>query len=199
MSPDLGAASLLPALVAILLALLTRQVLPSLLTGVVLGAGLAHGTVTGAFFRALDALVSALADADKAKIVLFTLTMGGMVGVVGATGGARGLAGAFGRAARSRRGAGLVSSALGLLFFFDDYASSLMVGTTMRPVTDRLRISREELAYIVDSTSAPVASLALVSTWVGYEVGVMQDAMQSAGIDRGGYEVFLARLAQAGE
>jgi Na+/H+ antiporter NhaC len=189
-----GWLSLLPAGLAIGLALGTRQVLPSLLAGIVVGAGLVHGTVAGAFFRALDVLAAVVADADKAKILLFTLTMGGLVGVVGASGGASGLAQAFGQRARSRRGAGLTTAALGLLFFFDDYASSLMVGTTMRPITDRLRISREKLSYIVDSTSAPVASLALVSTWVGYEVSVMQDALQAAGIDRTGYEVFLSGM-----
>ncbi|MEM1023967.1 MAG: Na+/H+ antiporter NhaC family protein [Myxococcota bacterium] len=186
--------SLVPAGIAIATAILTRQVVPALLFGVVVGAGLVEGTVVGAFFAGLDRIVAALADADKAKIVIFTLSMGGMVGALAASGGAAGLASLLSRRARSRRGFGLATGGLGLLFFFDDYASSLMVGTTMRPVADRLRVSREKLAYLVDSTSAPVASLALVSTWVGYEVGVLQEALTAAGIDRGGYEVFLAGL-----
>ncbi len=186
--------SLVPAGLAIVVAVASRQVVPALLLGVVVGAGLVEWTVLGAFFGGLDRIVAALADADKAKIVVFTLAMGGMVGAVGASGGAAGLAQLLSRRAKNRRGLGLSTGGLGLLFFFDDYASSLMVGTTMRPVADRLRMSRERLAYLVDSTSAPVASLALVSTWVGYEVGVLQEALTSAGIDRSGYEVFLAGL-----
>ncbi|MGF1511175.1 MAG: Na+/H+ antiporter NhaC family protein [Myxococcota bacterium] len=185
---------MLPAFVAIVLALVTRQALPSLLAGVVIGAGLLEQNLVSAFFVALGILADVLADADKTKIVLFTLLMGGMVGVLSASGGAAGLAGVLVKRAKTPRGARLTASALGLLFFFDDYASSLMVGTTMRPVTDRLQISREKLAYIVDSTSAPVASLALVSTWVGYEVSVMQDALTASGIQRGAYEVFLSGI-----
>src|SRR5690606_12318865 len=70
--------------------------------------------------------------------------------------------------------------AQGLSIFFDDYASTLIVGNTMRPVTDRLRVSREKLAYVVDSTSAPIASLMFVSTWVGYEISLIGDGLQAA-------------------
>ena len=63
------------------------------------------------------------------------------------------------------------------MIFFDDYANTLIVGNTMRPLTDRLRISREKLAYIVDSTAAPVACVALVSTWIGYQVSLVGDAL----------------------
>src|SRR5690606_4758146 len=70
----------------------------------------------------------------------------------------------------------------GLAIFFDDYASTLIVGNTMRPVTDRLRVSREKLAYVVDSTSAPIASLTFVSTWVGYEISLIADGLRSASV-----------------
>jgi len=190
-----GAWSLLPALLAIVLALGLRQVLVALFVGVVVGAGLLSGRVDLALFRAFDLVVGALADVDHAKVVAFTLLMGGLVGLVTANGGARGLLAWMGGGARSPRRAGLTTWFLGLLVFIDDYASSLLVGSTMRPVTDAWRISREKLAYIVDSTAAPITSLALVSTWVGYELSVLQDALDAAALDYGAYRVFLEGLA----
>ena len=81
---------------------------------------------------------------------------------------------------------------MGVAVFFDDYANSLVVGNTMRPVSDSLNISREKLSYIVDSTSAPVACLALVTTWIGYEVGLIGTAMADIGVIQGSaYQIFL--------
>ena len=70
---------------------------------------------------------------------------------------------------------------MGVAIFFDDYSNTLIVGNTMRPVTDRHRVSREKLAYLVDSTAAPVACVALVSTWIGYQVSLLGDALEKAG------------------
>lgn len=189
-----GGWSLLPALLAITLALGLRQVLVALFSGVVLGAGLLSGRVDTALFDAFDVTTSALADPDHTKVVIFTLLMGGLVGLVTANGGARGLLELVGGGARSRRQALLTTWGLGLLVFIDDYASSLLIGSTMRPVSDRWRISREKLSYVVDSTAAPITSLALVSTWVGYELSVMQDALDTAGLEYGAYQVFLEGL-----
>ena len=82
-----------------------------------------------------------------------------------------------------------------MLVFFDDYANTLIVGGTMRPITDRLRISREKLAYLVDSTAAPVACLAFVTTWIGYEVGLIGDAVDKLpGYNEAAYSVFLGSI-----
>ena len=83
---------------------------------------------------------------------------------------------------------------LGFLVFFDDYANTLLVGGTMRPLTDRLRISRAKLAYLVDATSAPVAGLAIVSTWVGVEIGYIQAGFEQMGLDADAYTVFVRTL-----
>lgn len=190
-----GGWSLLPAALAIALALVFRQVLVALFAGVIVGAGLLAGRVDLAIFSAFDVVISALADADHAKVVVFTLSMGGLVGLVTANGGARGLISWVGGGARSRRRALLTTWALGILVFIDDYASSLLVGSTMRPITDGWRTSREKLAYVVDSTAAPITSLALVSTWVGYELSVLQDALDASGLEYGAYQVFLEGLA----
>lgn len=189
--------SFVPPLLAIGLALLTRQIIPALVAGVVAGAFLREGELSFApLLRTLDHdLVGALADTDHLKIVLFTLLLGGMVGLIGRSGGAGGLVAAIARRARSTRSVQLSTWGAGLLVFFDDYANTLIVGPSMRPLTDRLRISREKLAFIVDATAAPVASVALVSTWIGYEVGLIGDALAAthlAGTDA--YSVFLSSL-----
>ena len=127
-------------------------------------------------------------------ILGFTICLIGMVRVVAAAGGTRGIAEALARRAEGRTRARTATWLLGLAIFFDDYANTLVVGTTMRPVCDRLRISREKLAYLVDSTAAPVAGLAVISTWIGYEVGLLQEAMDGLGTGVSGYELFFRAL-----
>jgi Na+/H+ antiporter NhaC len=105
--------------------------------------------------------------------------IGGMVGIISRSGGMLGIVDHVIRFATNHKRAQVGTAGLGLAIFFDDYANTLVVGNTMRPVTDRLRISREKLAYIVDSTAAPVACIALVTTWIGYEVGLIDAAIAS--------------------
>lgn len=190
-----GWLTLLPPFLAILVALLFRQVLVALLAGVWVGAFIVHqGPLTGAL-RTLDRyIVGTLADADRVAILVFTLLLGGMVGVLSRSGGTVGLVEALSPYATSSRRGQLVAWFMGLLIFFDDYANSLLVGNTMRPVTDRLKISREKLAYIVDSTAAPVASIALISTWIGYQVSLIGDALVDVGSQLDPYTVFLQSL-----
>jgi Na+/H+ antiporter NhaC len=118
-------------------------------------------------------------DYDHLKIIVFTLTIGGMVGVVAANGGTRAAVERVARWASSRERGQLATWFAGLIVFFDDYANAMIVGPSMRPVTDRLRISRAKLAYIVDSTAAPVSSIALVGTWVGAEIGYIKDGLDN--------------------
>jgi len=190
-----GWLTLLPPLLAILLALLFRQVVPALLAGIWIGAWtVAGGPLSGAL-RTIDAyIVSSLTNRDHVAIVIFTLLLGGMVGVISRSGGTVGLVEALARGATNARRGQLFTWLLGILIFFDDYANTLLVGNTMRPVTDRLRISREKLAYIVDSTAAPVAAVALVSTWIGYEVSLIGDKLADLGSDRNPYILFLRSL-----
>ena len=176
-----GAWSLAPPLVAIVLAIATRHAAWSLLAGVAAGAViLAKGNVLAAVPQLLEThLWSVFANDDRLRVFAFTLLMGAMVGVIGAAGGMRGLVDAISPLAKNRRRGQLATWLLGLVIFFDDYANTMLLGSTLRPLCDRLRISREKLAYLVDSTSAPVAGLALVSTWVAGEIGFVQ-----AGIDQ---------------
>lgn len=199
-SETLGSAygwlSVLPPLVAIGLALVSRQVILSLLAGIWLGVTILHGwNPVSAFLELADThLVDAVADRDHAAILLFSLCLGGMVGILARSGAADGVVAALAGRIRTRRGGQLTTAALGTAIFFDDYANTLLVGNTMRPLTDRLRISREKLAWLVDSTAAPVATLAIVSTWIGFEVGLIQDAMVRLGLEGSGYLFFLRAL-----
>ncbi len=190
-----GWLTLLPPLLAILLALLFRQVVPALAAGIWIGAWTVSGGPFSGALRTIDGyIVSSLGDGDHVAIVVFTLLLGGMVGVISRSGGTVGLVEVLAQRATTARRGQLATWLLGILIFFDDYANTLLVGNTMRPVTDRLRISREKLAYIVDSTAAPVAAVALVSTWVGYEVSLIGDKLQDLGSDRNPYILFLQSL-----
>jgi Na+/H+ antiporter NhaC len=190
-----GWQTLLPPLVAILLALAFRQVVVALVAGCWVGAWVAHGGPFVGALRTFDLyIVNALNDGDRITILLFSLILGGMVAVLSRSGGTVGLVQALEPYATSSRRGQIVSWLMGILIFFDDYANTLLVGNTMRPVTDRLRISREKLAYIVDSTAAPVASIALISTWIGYEVSLIDGALAEIGSDREPYIVFLQSL-----
>ena len=174
--------SILPPLVAIGLALIFHEVITSLLAGVWLGGLFVSGynPVTATMVTVDTFVRSALADSDHAAIVIFSLLLGGMVGLMSRMGGTRAIVEAVTPLATTRR-RGLVATWLaGLAIFFDDYANTLIVGNTMRPMTDRLKVSREKLAYIVDSTAAPVAVLVFVSTWVGFEIGLIGDGLRLA-------------------
>ncbi|MCP4570720.1 MAG: Na+/H+ antiporter NhaC family protein [bacterium] len=190
-----GWVSVIPPLLAIGLALVARQVVVALLAGLWVGATLVAGDPFQGFLRLGDRyLVGALADDSHAAILVFSTILGGMVGVLARSGATEGIVHWLSSRVSSRRG-GMVSTAvMGTLIFFDDYANTLLVGSTMRPLTDKLRISREKLSYLVDSTAAPVATVAVISTWVGFEVGLIQDAMARLGDDAAAYTFFLRSI-----
>ena len=142
----------------IAIALALRQVLLALTLGVFAGAWILGGGPLVAFRIAFEDIVAAtLTDPFRAAILLFTAALGGMVAVMARAGGTRGLVDMVQHWIRDARSAQFATAVLGLLIFFDDYSNTLLVGNTMRPVTDRMRVSREKLSYIVDSTAAPVA------------------------------------------
>lgn len=192
--------SLLPALTAIVVALVFRQVILALFLGILLGGWIYHGMSAAALFTAFNESVSvhlleAASDSEHMAVVIFCLLIGGMVGIISRNGGTQGIARRITRYIRNRRQAQTATGLLGLAIFFDDYANSLIVGNTMRNICDRLRISRAKLAYIVDSTAAPVSAVMLVTTWIGFQVGLIQQAM--SGIDdwnESAYGVFIQAL-----
>ncbi len=191
-----GILSILPPLFAILLAILFRQVIAALLAGVFLGALFIYGyNPLIAFARVIDRIfIASIADQNHAAIILFTLLLGGMVGVISKSGGMKGIAERLAKFATNAKRGQLASWITGMIIFFDDYASTLIVGNTLRPLTDKLKISREKLAYIIDSTAAPIASIALISTWIGFEVSLIGDSFKSLGIDKDPYQFFIATI-----
>lgn len=188
--------SILPPLIAIFLALLIRQVIIALAAGIYVGALFIYDyNPLMALLRVSDVFIlDALADKDHIYIILFTLLIGGVVGVISANGGTLGIADKITKIAKTARSGMVASWLMGIVIFFDDYANSLIIGNMMRPLTDKLKISREKLAYIVDSTAAPIVSLFIVSTWIGYEVGLINDGLKAIGSEANGYDVFISSI-----
>ncbi len=183
-----GALTLLPPLIAIVLAFVTRNVIFSLFMGIFTGTfmvNISGENIFGSFFNAFvdmsGKMVASLADSWNAGIVLQVLTIGGLIAVITKMGGPRAIAEKLAARAKSPASAQVYTWIMGFFIFFDDYANSLVVGPIMRPVTDKLKIAREKLAFIIDSTAAPIAGLALISTWVGYELSLIKDAYVSIG------------------
>lgn len=196
-----GPLTLLPPVLAIALAFLTRNVLLALFCGVFSGTLLlavqAHG-VAGALPQAFLDLVrraqGAVADSWNAGILLQVFAIGGLIALMTRSGGLRAFAEKIARRATTPVGAQLTAWLLGFAVFFDDYANALIVGPAARPVTDRMRVSREKLAFIVDATSAPVAGMALISTWVAYELGLLHAAFTAIGSATPAWEVLVRTL-----
>ena len=194
--------SLFPPLLAILVAVASGRLVWGLCLALFSGALIALPTdvpvylwpLHALYMAAIDFVWTPLRDSFQLFILGFTASLIGMVRVVSLAGGTRGIAEALVRRAASARSTRLATALLGLAIFFDDYANTIVVGTTMRPITDRFRISREKLAYLVDSTAAPVAGVAIISTWIGFEVGLFGDAMDSLGTGISGYELFFRAL-----
>jgi len=188
-----GILSIIPPLLAIALALIFRQVIISLILGIYSGAFFIYGFDPSiAFIRLVDKyVIEAISDVSHTQIIVFTLLFGGVIGLISRSGGTTGIANSLSKFARTRKSGMLTAWLSGLIIFFDDYANALVVGNLMRPITDKLKISREKLAFIVDATSAPVASIFIVSSWIGYEVGLIQDGLNVIGSPLNAYSVFL--------
>lgn len=182
-----GGLTLLPPLLAVVLTIATQNVLVSLYLGVLGGAFIRWGyNPYKAFLYSLNIVVTnAFADSGHIQVILFSWFLAGMIGILCRCGGGYGLAESISKYATTRRSTLLVVFLMGWIIFFDDYTSSLLVGMTMRPISDRMKISREKLAYLVDSSSAPIASLAPVSSWVGFEISMIKDGYKLIG-DLGG-------------
>lgn len=126
--------------------------------------------------------------------LIFLIAIGGMIGIITNAGGVAAIGDYIARKARSVKTTQFATWLMGIAIFFDDYANSLIVGNTMRPITDRMKISREKLAYIVDATAAPITSMALVSTWVAYEMGLIKDALDKINLDTNVYTIFIKSI-----
>lgn len=171
---------LLPPLLAITLAMLTGEVLPSLFLGIWVGALIFMGydPIKGTT-QTLSWMIDNVTNSWNATILMFDFIIGAWVGVLYLSGAMHSLAERISKGVNSARRASLVAAILGVIVFFDDYSNTTVVGNASRPLTDRTRVSRELLSYIIDSTAAPVAGMMLVSTWIGFEVGLIRDSLKT--------------------
>jgi Na+/H+ antiporter NhaC len=181
--------------VAIVLAFVTKKVPFSLLIGVLYGLLLLGLSSPATYTEHISSLIKEVfLKGDNLKIVAFTAIISLMVGLMAKAGSISDVAKYLVKFARDRKSAQLMTFLSGLAIFFDDYANTFIVGNTFRPITDQYKVTREKLAYIVDSTAAPVAAVALVSSWVGYEVKQIGNAMGDH-LAASPYSYFLNSLA----
>ena len=181
---DAGFWSLVPPLVAIFLALYTREIVLSLVAAILSGT-IVHVALTGesllATFKLFNDLIGGKMSANM-PMVLFLCFLGALVSVVTRAGGAKAYGDWAFRRLRSERAASLMTIVMGLIIFIDDYFNCLTVGTVMRPVTDRFKISRAKLAYFIDTTAAPVCILVPVSSWAAYVISCLPEEMRAQGL-----------------
>lgn len=195
-----GFITLLPPFIAIILAFITKDVILSLFMGVLSGTFLLslasniffvdtialiniYDTLVESFSKIISYVLKSTSDPVNAGIILQILCIGGLVALITKMGGAKAIALQFAKRAKTAISAQLNTWFIGLLIFFDDYANLLIVGPIMRPLADKFKISREKFAFIIDSTAAPVAGIAIISTWIGLEVSLIKNAYASIGID----------------
>ncbi|MGL5379415.1 Na+/H+ antiporter NhaC family protein [Clostridium sp.] len=200
-SEHYGILTLIPPVIAIILAFLTKNVVISLFVGALSGCFLIQLTNSNFFVALIQSFLdfvsralNSLADPWNAGIVLQVLVIGGVIHLVAKMGGARAVAEALARKAKTAKSTQVVTLLLGLAVFFDDYANSLIVGPIMKPVADKMKISRERLAFIIDATAAPIAGLAIISTWIGLEVGLINDGFAGIGLEVDAFGVFLQTI-----
>lgn len=192
-----GWLALIPPLLAIVLAIWKRQVIVSLFLGIWAGATIInhYNPITGLLDSFSKFVVEkSLADPWNIGIIIFCLAIGGMIGVIGKMGGTKAIAESIIKKATSIKSTQLATALMGVAIFFDDYANSMIVGNTMRPITDKQKISREKLAYLVDSTAAPVSSMAPVSTWIAMELGLIASGLGSLNMDANALIVFFQSI-----
>ncbi len=189
--------ALLPPLIAIGFALWKKQVVLSLLVGVFTGATILAGwnPLKGLLDTFSVYIVEkSLADSWNIGIIVFLLAVGGMIGVIGKMGGTKAIATAIAKKATDVRSTQLATALMGVAIFFDDYANSIVVGNTMRPITDAQNISREKLSYIVDSSAAPISSMAPISTWIAMELGLIAAGLASVGLEGDAMTIFFQTI-----
>ena len=193
--------SILPPLIAIALAFLTRSIVPSLFVAIWFGSWAVNGLTFGGIFTGLlDSfnvfILNTILDRDHAIIALFTLMLGGMVGIIYRNGGMHGIIQLLIKKANTPKKGQISIWLFGVIIFFDDYSNTLIVGNTSRLLCDKLGISREKLAYLVDSTSAPVATVAVITTWIGFQISIISDSIESiGGISESAYLLFIHSIA----
>lgn len=190
---EFGVLTLLPPVVAIILALISRNVIPALFAGVWLGATMMNNwnPFMGLYASFSDFIIPSVGDPWSATVLIYCGLFGVLIVFLQKTGGAQAIATAISGKVKTVRGTLGSTMLFGLIVFFDDYFNALTVGSVMRSVTDKMRVAREKLAYVVDSTSAPISLLAPVSTWVVFVMGLIGAQYAELGISESEYMTYI--------
>lgn len=194
--------SIIPPLLAVVLAFASKRLLLSLVIATLVGGLLTqvpgqsdqpmsyvHGSG-----QTLNYWFSAITDSWNLQVLAFVLLILALISVIIVAGGLKAIVVYLLRFAQTVKSTQLTTACLGLAIFIDDYANTMIVGSAMRPVTDDFKISREKLAFLIDATAAPVAGLAIISTWIGFEVGLFGKVSQSLSLGQDGYAMFFDAL-----
>jgi Na+/H+ antiporter NhaC len=194
--------SITPPLMAIFLAFLTHNLTISLgvsaFAGIILTDFIFRASTNPFFATFKDSILipwSAFSDPINLEILGFVSAILVLISILISSGGVRGVILILSKWVNTRMKAQLVPALLGLLIFIDDYANTMIVGSTSRPLTDKFKISREKLAFLVDATSAPVAGLSIVSTWIGFEVGLFTNISKELQFGKDGYSMFFDAIS----
>ncbi|MHC4310788.1 MAG: hypothetical protein ACYSSN_12700, partial [Planctomycetota bacterium] len=195
--------SVVPPVLAILLAFLTKHVLLSLGIAIIAGGLLTKvpQSPLSVFawlegFKSVGIYVAATVTSKaNLQILAFLPPIFVMIEIVIASGGFKGIIVWLLKWVKGRKSTQTATALMGILCFIDDYTNAIIVGSMMQPITDRFRVSREKLAFLVDATSAPIAGLAVISTWIAYEVGLLSQIAEELSIDRSGYSLFFDALS----
>lgn len=190
-----GWLSIIPPIIAIALALLTKEVISSLIIGILSGTLIYAFSTGGGVVKAIDVTFGLMAQqlGDNAAIIIFLACLGALVTVITMAGGSRAYGDWAANKIKSKKGAQLGTALLGGLIFIDDYFNCLTIGTVMKPVTDKHHISRAKLAYIIDATAAPICIIAPISSWAASVISQM-DGLTVNGTAINGMQTFMATI-----
>ena len=192
---NVGFLSIIPPVIAIVLALVTKEVISALIVGIFSGTLIYAFSTGGGIVKAVDVTFGLMAEklGDNASIILFLGFLGALVAVITMAGGSRAYGEWAGNKIKSKKGAQLGTSVLGALIFIDDYFNCLTIGTVMRPVADKYKVSRAKLAYIIDATAAPICIIAPISSWAASVISQM-GGLDVNGTPLNGMETFMATI-----
>ena len=195
--------SIIPPLLTIMLAFLTRNIILSIAFALIAGGLLtimpsdptSPSTILAGLITTVFYPIDTLRNIDHLQILAFVPPIFAMVEIIIVSGGFKAILQKLLPLIKTKKSAQTATALMGLIYFFDDYSNAVIVGSSMRPVTDRFGISREKLAFLVDATSAPITSLAVISTWIAYEVSLFADTAKTLKVDWDGYSMFFDSLA----
>jgi len=188
-----GFLSIIPPILAITLAIITKEVYTSLLVGIFVGCLiLTNFNPLIAFTKMFDIIFSKIGDAEwNVPNMIFICFLGALITVITAAGGSRAFAEWASSKIKNRAWAQAAAWLLGLFIFIDDYFNCLTIGAIMKPITDKYRVSRAKLAYILDSTAAPVCIIAPISSWIAYVTSIFAEQFQATNLDLSPFQVFM--------